>query len=66
MRRRNEAWLTWTGHIDANQRCFVCGRSKAELVWLDDGGLFVWAMWAHRDCAEDYFRRREVKIHVKG
>mgnify|MGYP000502708338 CR=1 FL=1 len=66
MERRKEARLTWTGHIDNAQRCFVCKQRGAELFWLDDGGLFVWAMWAHRDCAQAYFKQRGVKIHGKG
>jgi hypothetical protein len=66
MERRKEAWLTWTGHIDADQRCQFCGGRDAELGWLDDGGLFVWSIWAHRDCAHAYFAQRGVKAHAKG
>jgi len=66
MARRKEVWLTWTGHTDERQRCAACGQKGAELVWHDDGGVFVWAMWLHRDCAEVYYRLMGVTVHGKG
>lgn len=66
MKRRTKVKLTWTSHIDKDRHCYHCGGRHAELVWWDDGGLLVWAVWLHRECAKDYIRQLGGDEHEEG